>query len=326
MRRRDFIKVIGASAAAWPLAARAQQRAMPVVGILNNASPAEFGKYVAGFRLGLRQTGYVEGQNVSLEFRWAEGRYERLTTLAQDLVRRRPAVIFTTGAAGVHAVQAESTTIPVVFTLGDDPVAARLVSSMSRPGGNVTGISHLTAPLGAKRLEMISELVPKARVFAALENPNNDAAESRTKEIEDAARTRGQKVYMIAVSADAAIEPAFADLSKRGVDGLLVSADGLFTSRRNQLVALAARHSIPTIYAWREFPVSGGLISYGPNLVDQYRLAGIYTGRILNGEKPANLPVLQPTKFELVINLKTAKALGLAVPPTLLVFADDVIE
>jgi len=323
--RRELLLALGAGALTMPFGSRAQQ-AMPVVGVLSNASSAQFADYVSGFRRGLRQFGYVEGQNIRIEFRWADGRYEQLTALAEDLSRHRPAVIFTTGVPGVRAAKAASPSVPVVFTYGDDPVAAGLVSSMNRPDGNMTGISHLIHLLGAKRLELLSELVPNARVIAAIENSNNFSAKSRIKEIQDAAKARGHEVYVLDVKTDTAIEPAFAEIAKRRADGLVVSSDGLFTSHRKRLIELAARQSIPAVYGWREFPVGGGLMSYGANLVDQYRLAGIYTGRILKGDKPSDLPILQPTKIELVINLKTAKALGLTVPPTLLVRAEEIIE
>ena len=327
MRRRDFITLLGTSVA-WPLAARAQQPAMPVIGFLNSASPETYGPQLAGFHRGLHEVGYTEGQNVAIEFRWAKSQYDRLPELAKDLVRRKVAVIAATGGS-VSAIAAKSVTatIPIVFTSGGDPVRIGLVASLSRPGGNVTGVSLFTSTLAAKRLELLHELVPAARVVAMLVNPTNPNWEADTKAVEAAAPAIGVQIVILKASNGAEIGKAFDGFSKDKIDAVLVAADPLFdNSGRDQLIVLAARHAVPAIYDWRDVVVAGGLVSYGSNLAEGYRLAGIYTGRILKGEKPVDLPVQQPAKFEFVINLKTAKALGLTISNQMQLLADEVIE
>jgi putative ABC transport system substrate-binding protein len=327
MRRRDFIWAIG-SAAAWPLTARAQQPAIPVIGFLSSGSAVAYTPQLAGFRRGLDEVGYAEGRNVAIEFRWADGRYDRLPGLAADLVRRHVAVIAAVGgSASGMAAKGATATIPIVFTSGGDPVRVGLVASLNRPDGNVTGVSLLTFALTAKRLEVLHELVPKATIIAMLVNPTNPNAEPDIKEVEAAARTIGLQLIVVRASNQSDLDAAFTTMSQRRVDALLVAADPLFDNNaRDQVIALASRYSLPAIYDWRDVTAAGGFASYGSNLTDAYRLAGTYTGRILKGEKPGNLPVVQPTKLELAINLKTAKALGLEVPPTLLARADEVIE
>jgi putative ABC transport system substrate-binding protein len=296
MRRRDFFKVISGSTIAWPLAALAQQPTMPVIGFLNSASPETYAPQLAGFRQGLNEVGYIEGQNVAIEFRWAKSQYNRLPELAADLVRRRVAVIAATGGSvsGIAAKSATAT-IPIVFTSGGDPVRIGLVASLSRPGGNVTGVSLFTSTLAAKRLELLHELVPTAKVIAMLENPTNPNSEADTKAVEAAAPATGLQVVVLKASNGGEIGKAFDALSQYKVDAVLVGADPLFdNSERDQLIVLAARHAVPAIYDWRDVAVAGGFASYGSNLAEGYRLAGIYTGRILKGEKPADLPVQQP--------------------------------
>jgi putative tryptophan/tyrosine transport system substrate-binding protein len=327
MRRRDFIPLIG-SVAAWPLAARAQQPAMPVIGFLNSASPEGFAPQLAGFRQGLNEVGYTEGHNVAIEFRWAKSQYDRLPELAADLVRRHVAVIAATGGI-VSAIAAKSvtTTIPIVFTSGGDPLQLRLIESLNRPGGNVTGVNLFTSTLAAKRLELLHELVPTAKVIAMLVNPTNPNSEADTKAVQAAAPAIGVQIVVLEASNGAEIGKAFDALSQYKVDAVLVGADPLFdNSGRDQMIVLTARHAVPAIYDWRDVTVAGGLVSYGSNLAEGYRLAGIYAGRILKGAKPADLPVQQPSKFEFVINLKTAKALGLTIPNQMQLLADEVIE
>ena len=326
MRRRQFIGLVG-GLAAWPIAAHAQQPAMPVIGFLSGASSAPWGHLVAAFRQGLKETGYVEGQNVAIEFRWAEGHSDRLPEMAADLVRRRVAVIVSTaGAAAGLAAKAATATIPIVFSAGGDPVKLGLVASLNRPGGNVTGIVLLTSLMDAKRLGLLREMIPNATLIAVLMNPRGAFIADQTENIRAGAHSVGQNITMLNASTESEIEVAFAALKSKGTQALLVSSDSFFNARREYLVALAARHVVPTIYEFREFAVAGGLMSYGTDLPEGYRQVGIYTGRILKGEKPADLPVYQVTKFELVINLKTAKALGLTVPQSLLIQADEVIE
>jgi putative ABC transport system substrate-binding protein len=326
IRRREFITLLG-GAAVWPIAARAQQPVMPVIGYLHSASPSPFAHLVATFRQGLREAGYVEGQNVTIEYRWAEGRYDRLPALAADLVGRRVTVIVTQGGDPPPlAAKAATSTIPIVFTSSSDPVKLGLVDSFSRPGSNLTGVHVLSSLLAAKRLELLRQLLPANTLIAVLVNPKNPNADLTQAELQDAARTLGQSISLVKASTETEIDALFASLSDRRGSALLVNVDAFFLARRDQFVSLAANNVIPTIYAQREFVAAGGLISYGPNNAELYRQVGIYAGRILKGEKPADLPVVQPTKFELVINLKTAKALGLTVPDKLLALADEVIE
>ena len=327
MRRREFITLLGGAAAAWPLGVGAQQAAMPVIGFLGGGSPDAFAHVVDAFRQGLYETGFAEGQNVTIEYRWAEGQYDRLPALVADLIRQKPAVIVATGGdVGVRAAKKAATAIPIVFTSGSDPVAAGFVSSLNRPGGNVTGVSLFVSVLEGKKLELLRELVPMAAVIGFLVNPNNPRADVDTADMQAAARALGKLLLILKADGEHDFDAVFTNLAQQRVDALVVHTEPFFLSRRDHLVELAARHSIPTIYGLREFAAAGGLISYGTNLSDSYRQVGIYTGKILKGEKPADLPVMQPTKFEFVINLKAAKALGLTVPTSLLVRADEVIE
>jgi putative ABC transport system substrate-binding protein len=325
VKRREFIAVIGGAAVAWPVQAIAQQKAMPVIGFLGSASPGSHAPFVAGFQQGLSGTGYVEGQNVVIEYRWAEGRFDRLPVLAADLVSRQVAVIL--AQSDVAALAAKSTTsrIPIIFIAGN-PVGTGLVASLARPGDNITGVSLLTTDLMAKRFELLSELVPQARVIALLVNPGNPNAELMSADAQEAARSRMVQLPVLKAASDHEIDAAFATLANLRAAALVVAADPFFTSRRERLVTLASAHAIPAVYEWREFAEAGGLISYGSSITSVYRQAGIYVGKILNGAKPADLPVQQPTAFELVINLKAAKALSLAVPQALLARADEVIE
>ncbi len=326
MRRRAFITLLGGAAAAWPLAARAQQP-MPVIGYLNGTSPAPSAQFVAAFRQGLNETGYAEGRNVTIEYRWAEGRYDRMTEMAGDLVRRQVAVIVASGgAAAIASAKQATATIPILFVTGSDPVQTDLVASLNRPGGNVTGVHFFTVELESKRLGLLRDLVPNAATIAVLLNPTYPNAAFHLQEVENAARRAGQQIQILSASTEAEIDVAFARLPQLRAGALLVGADPFFNSRRDQIVALAARHAIPAIYETRTFAQAGGLASYGTSQTDAYRQVGIYTGRVLRGEKPADLPVVQSTKFEFVINLKTAKALGLEVPPGLSSMADEIIE
>jgi putative ABC transport system substrate-binding protein len=328
MRRREFIAGLG-GAAAWPVVARGQQPALPVIGFLSHASPGAFPvtAYLAAFRQGLRESGFVEAQNVAVEYHWAEDQFDRLPALASDLVRRQVAVIVAAGTPALWAAKAGTTTIPIIFTTVVDPVEAGLVASLNRPGGNLTGWTILNIELVPKQLELLHELVPTASANALLVNAGNPVlAEPTTKNVQAAARTLGLQLYVLNASTDQEIDAAFATLVRLRTGGLVIGPDNFFNSRMEQLAALALRHQIPAIYQYREFVAAGGVMSYGGNLTDAYRLVGAYSGRILKGEKPADLPVVEPTKFELVINLKTAKALGLIVPNTILVSADEVIQ
>jgi len=326
MRRRELILLLGGViTAARPL--RAQQKAMPVIGYLGGSSPNRSAANLAAFHQGLTETGYVEGQNLTIEYRWAEGRYDRLPAMAADLVDRKVDVIV--GGAGptsAFAAKNATSTIPIVFTSGDDPVAAGLVASLSRPGGNLTGVSILYAELVPKRLELLSELAPQAGTIALLVNPKSPEAEPTIRDAQEAARTKGVRLRVVEAATEGEIDAAFASLAQLHAGALVVGADPFFNSRREQLVALASRHAVPAIYHARFFVVAGGLIGYGPSPTAMYRQVGVYAGKILNGAKPADLPVIQPTTFELVINLKTAKVLGLTVPQSLLARADEVIE
>ena len=319
-------QVIAGTAAAWPLAARAQPLAMPVIGYLDVGSPDGSAPFVAAFRKGLAHTGQVEGKNVAIEYRWADGHNDRLPELAMDLVRQKVTVIVTPGStAAALAAKATTTTIPIIFAIGADPIAAGLVPSLNRPGGNVTGVATLNAEVGPKRLELLHQIVPAAGIVALLINPTNPViSEPLSRDAQVAARTLGIRLHVLRASNDGEIEAAFAALHGLQVGGLVIGSDQFFNSRSAQLAALALRHSLPAIYQYREFTGAGGLISYGASLTDAFQLAGVYTGRILNGEKPADLPVQQSTKVELTVNLKTAKALGLTIPPSLLVAADEV--
>jgi putative tryptophan/tyrosine transport system substrate-binding protein len=326
MKRRDFISLLG-GAAAWPLAARAQQPAVPVVGFLNSTSPGPYAHLVAAFRKGLSETGYVEGRNVAIEYRWAEGQYDRLPALAADLVRRQVAVIAATGGEpSVLAAKAATLTIPILFITGSDPVKLGIVASLNRPGGNVTGVSIFYAVLGPKRLALLQELVPKIAVIGVVVNPAFAYAEEETKDLLAAGRALDKQIHIATASTEGEIDAAFGSLVERRVDAIMVAVDPFFVSRRGRFIALAAQHALPVVYFSRDFTADGGLMSYGPNLAEAYHQVGVYTGRILNGAKPANLPVVQPTKFEFVINLKTAKSLGLPIPDKLLALADEVIE
>ena len=324
MRRREFITGLGSAAMAWPLASNAQQPSMPVVGFVHSQLADTYGDRLRAFRQGLADTGYVEGRNVVVEFHSAEGQPDRLRALMADLICRSVAVIVGNTVAAIAAKTA-TTAIPVVFYTGGDPVEVGLVASLNRPGGNITGVSFFGNVLGAKRLELLRKLVPQATTIAMLVNPNPDAEPER-REVEATARAIGQQVIILDASSDRDIETAFATFAQRGVGALLVGTGAFMINHRELLVALAARHALPASYALRESVEAGGLMSYAPSFADALRQVGAYTGRILNGEKPADLPVMRPTKFEFVINLKTAKALGLEVPPTLLAIADEVIE
>jgi putative tryptophan/tyrosine transport system substrate-binding protein len=327
LRRRQFLTLLAGTAAAWPLAARAQQPPMPVVGFLSGGSPGAYAAQLAAFHLGLKALGYVEGDNVAIEYRWADGAYDRLPTLAADLVRRRVAVIAATGGhlSGL-AAKATTSSIPIVFNAGEDPVTLGLVTSINRPGGNATGVYVFLVEMDAKRMELLRELVPNPALIAVLLNPNQTRFKTVSKEVAEAARAAGQRIDLVEASNESEIYSAFNRIEQLRPQALLVGADPFFNARREQLVTLANHYAIPAIYELREFAAAGGLMSYGTSLTEAYRQIGLYTGRILKGEKPAELPVVQSTKFELVINLKTAKALRLEIPPMLLARADEVIE
>ena len=325
MRRREFL-ALGSAAMAWPLAARAQQLPAPVIGFLSSGSAEARAALTAAFRRGLSETGYIEGQNIAIEFRWAEDRYDRLPALAADLVRIPVSVMAAMTLPGALAAKAATATIPIVFFSGGDPVEEGLVPSLSRPNANVTGVSLFINRLGAKRLELMHELAPGVGAFGFLVNPDNQNAAAQVRDAQEAARGLGLAIYVVNATREADLPAGFAMLSKQRVRGLIVGADPFFRSSRNGLIALAAKQRIPAIYYDREYAADGGLISYGNRLDEAYHDVGVYIGKILKGTKPAELPVVQPTKFELVINLKTAKALGLAIPATLLARADEVIE
>jgi putative tryptophan/tyrosine transport system substrate-binding protein len=326
VNRRDLITLLG-GAAAWPLAARAQQPAMPVIGFLGSPSAAEWVPFVTAFQRGLKETGYVEGENVAIEYRWADGQYDRLPVLAADLVRRQVAVIFAAGsAAPAIAAKGVTTAIPIVFALGADPVQFGLVASLNRPGGNVTGINFLVADLVEKALGLMHELIPSVTTGGMFVNPNNPNAESVTRNARETARSLGLQIHILNVGTKAEIDSAFEMVREQRIDMLASGADPFLLGRREQFVALAARHAVPAIYFAREFVSAGGLMSYGTSISDAYRRAGVYTGKILKGAKPADLPVEQSTRFEFVLNLKTAKSLGVSVPDKLLALADEVIE
>jgi putative tryptophan/tyrosine transport system substrate-binding protein len=325
MRRREFIVGLGSAAATWPMVARAQQAAMPVIGFLNSGSRDGYAPMVAAFRQGLKETGYIEGQNVAIEFRWAEGQYDRVPAMAAELVRRQVAVIVA-NTPGVLAVKAATTTVPIVFTTSSDPVQIGLVASLSRPSGNVTGVTQLNVEVGPKRLQLAHELVPTATIIAVLVNSTNPNTEALVRDLQAAARTLGLQLHVLHASTERDFDTVFATLVQLRAGALVIGTDAFFNSRSEQLATLALRHAIPAIYQERAFVAAGGLMSYGANVADAYRPAGGYAGRILKGEKPADLPVQQVTKLDLVINLKTAKALGLTIPETLLATADEVIQ
>jgi ABC-type uncharacterized transport system substrate-binding protein len=323
--RREFITLLGGAAAAWPAAARAQQ-SMPVIGFLRITSPDDAAYLVAGLLQGLKEVGFVESQNIAIEYRWAENRRERLPALAADLVRRQCAVILGSGNAAALAVKAATTSIPIVFATGDDPVQLGLVASLNRPGGNVTGVFFYSGVLLSKQLELLRDVLPRATLIGVLVNPTSPAAEPQTREAQVAARALGQQVLILNASSEHDFEAAFETLAQQRAGALLIAGNALFNGQRDLLVAAAARHAVPAIYFAREFAAAGGLMSYASSITNEYRQAGIYTGRILKGAKPADLPVMLPTKFELVVNLKTAKTLGLTIPESFLLRADEVIE
>ena len=325
MRRRTFISLAG-GVAAWPFAARGQQPAMPVIGFLASSSPGPYAPFLSAFHKGLKEAGYVEGQNVAIEYRWAEGQYDRLSALAADLVRSRVTVIVANGTPGALAVKAATTTIPIVFSVSDDPAKLGLVTSLNRPGGNATGVNFVVAELESKQLGLLHELVPAAKRVGLLVNPNFPLTGAVTRDVIAAASAIGFAIDVVRASDSREIEAAFATLVRNKADALLVGPDAVLLSRRLQLAILAARHAIPAVYNVREYPEAGGLMSYGTSQTEAYRQVGIYTGKVLKGAKPADLPVVQSSKFELVINLPTARAIGLEIPPTLLARADEVIE
>jgi ABC-type uncharacterized transport system substrate-binding protein len=326
VKRREFITLLGGVAAAWPVVVRAQQPAMPVVGFMIAGSAEPLRQATAGFRQGLKESGYVEGQNVSIDYRFAEGQFDRFPTFASELVSRQVAVLFTTSSAGTRAAIQATKTIPIVFAIGEDPVRLGLVASLNRPGGNVTGIYQFTAGLEAKRFGLLHEVVPKSTAMAVLINPDFSAAESQLRDVQEAAIRLGVQLVVLRANGENDFDAAFSTLIQQRAEGLLVCGSPFFFGKRVQLIGLAARHGVPAMYEWREYAATGGLMSYGTNLADIYRQGGLYSGQILGGAKPADLPVMQATKFEFVINLGAAKALRIEVPPTLLARADEVIE
>jgi putative tryptophan/tyrosine transport system substrate-binding protein len=326
MKRREFITLIG-GAAAWPLAAQAQQPAMPVIAFLGSDSPELYADRLRAFRQGLKETGYIESENVAIEYRWAKGMNNQLPALAADLVRLRVAVLVASTTPSVLALKAATTSIPIVFFVAGDPVALGLVASLNRPGGNLTGTTALTLEVGTKWLQLLQETVPTATAFGVLINPTSPAlAEAQTKDLQAAARTLGLQIYLLNASTDRDFETAFATIAQLRAGGLVISSDSFFFAHNELLAALATRYKVPAIFGFREFPTAGGLMSYGADVTDPHRTIGDYVGRILKGEKPADLPVQQSTKVQLIVNLKTAKALGVTVPPALLIRADEVIE
>ena len=327
MKRREFITLLGGAVVAWPLAAGAQQHTLPVIGYLSGGASGPFAAFLAAFRKGLGEIGYVEGQNVAFEYRWAEGHYDRLPALAAELVERKVDLIAASGGDfAARAAKAATSTIPIVFTSGDDPAETGLVASLARPGGNLTGFSLLVVELHAKRLELISEVIPSAKVIALLVNPDSPQTERVVRAMQEAAGVKGVKLEVLKAATESAIDTAFASLARVQAGALVQGADPFFLSRRDQLALLAARHAIPAIYESRPFVEAGGLMSYGANFPDMYRQIGAYAGRILKGEKPADLPVMRPTKLDLAINLTAARAIGLTIPESFLLRADQVIE
>jgi putative ABC transport system substrate-binding protein len=327
MKRREFIGLVGGAAVALPVAGRAQQPAMPVIGFLNSASPGPYARMVDAFRQGLKELGYIEGQNVAIEYRWAEGRYDRLPAMAADLIHRQVAVLAATSTPGALAAKAATTTIPVVFAISGDPVKEGLVASLNRPGSNVTGVTQTNVETTPKRLELLHELVPTGTIMGLLVNPaGRGLSEAVSTGLEAAARTLGLQLETLKAATEPELEAVFGKVVQLRASGLVIGSDPFFTSRIEQLAALSIRHGVPTIYQYREFAAAGGLLGYGGSIVESYRLAGVYTAKILKGDKPADLPVQQSTKVELIINLKTAKALGITVPLPLLGRADEVIE
>ena len=326
MKRREFITLLGGAATAWPLAARGQQQAMPVIGMLGGGAPESFTSALAGFSQGLQQGGIVEGRNAAIEARWARGEYGRLPGLAADLVARGPAVIVTQTLPAALAAKAATTKIPIVFVIGEDPVEVGLVQTLNRPGGNVTGLSNFMNLLAAKRLEVLSETVPSANTLALLVNPSNPNADPDTKNLQAAAQALGRRIEVLRAASEAELETAFTAMTEQRLGALFVNIDSFFTAHADQIVALAAHHRVPASYPLRLFVTAGGLMSYDANFAEAFRRAAIYAGRILKGEKPADLPVMQPTRFQFAINLRTAKALGLTIPDKLLALADEVIE
>ena len=325
MKRREFIAALAGAAASLPLAARAQQPAMPVIGFLRSTALADSSGFVTAFRQGLKDANFVEGQNVAIEFRWAEGQKDRLPALAAELIRR-PVDVIVGDAVAMIAAKAATTTIPIVFAAGGDPVGDGLVANLNRPGGNVTGVHFFAGVLGAKRLELLRELVPGAKTVAMLVYPNTRNTEAERKDVQAAAQALGQQLIVVDAASDRDIDTAFATFVQRGAGALIAGSSPFMTLHNKQVIALAARHRLPTVYTLREFAEAGGLMSYGAGIADAYHQLGVYTGRILKGERPGDLPVMRSTKFEFVINLKTARALGLSVPPTLLATADEVLE
>jgi putative ABC transport system substrate-binding protein len=326
MRRRDLTWLLGGAAIGWHLAARAQQLAMPVIGFLGSSSLDRYTKRVTAFWKGLKEAGYFDGQNVAIQYRWAYGQYDRLPGLAADLVRRQVAVIVAGDGPAAPAAKSATTTIPIIFNVGYDPVISGLVPSLNRPGGNVTGVTVLGVEVAPKLLQVLHEWVPTATIIAALVNPTNPNAETLSRDLQAAARTLGLQLHILHASTERDFDRVYATLAELRAGGLVIGTDTFFTARSEQLASLAISHAVPTIYPHREFPAAGGLMSYGASLNDAYLLVGVYTGKVLKGDKPGDLPVQQPTRFELVINIKTAKALGLEVPPLLLARADEVIE